>query len=92
MALLAQATIFRLRQNPLNASENSLRKTFPKILTNLEGNIRVKGNSIIVTDYKDHEKFRLKNKYQNISKQLEKENISPKIPWLYDFKLDFRFK
>jgi len=24
--------------------------------------------------------------------KLSSEGINPKIPWLYDFKLDFRFK
>ena len=63
-----------------------------KVLTNMEGDIRVKDDTIIITYYKDHEILGLRDKYHNISRQLENEHISPKIPWLYDFKLDFRFK
>jgi len=34
----------------------------------------------------------IKEKYENLPDILMKERIDPKIPWLYDFKLDFRFK
>jgi hypothetical protein len=63
-----------------------------KVFTNMEGDIRVKGDTIVITYYKDHEILGLREKYHNISQQLENENISPKIPWLYDYKLEFRFK
>jgi len=53
----------------------------------LAGDIRVKDDSIIVTYYKDHEVLGLREKYRNISQQLENGNISPIIPWLYDYKL-----
>ena len=34
----------------------------------------------------------LKQHYENLPHKLIKENVDPLIPWLYDFKLDFRFK
>ena len=35
---------------------------------------------------------RLRAHYENLPKKLESENVNPHIPWLYNFKLDFRFK
>lgn len=93
LALLAQAAVFGLRKNlPKPFSNASAGTISEKILTNMEGDVRVSGDTIIVTYYKDHEILGLRDKYQNISQKLEQQNISPKIPWLYDFKLDFRFK
>ena len=93
LALLAQAATFRLRKNlPEANSRWNAGMISEKVLTNMEGDIRVKDDTIIITYYKDHEILGLRDKYHNISQQLENENISPKIPWLYDFKLDFRFK
>jgi hypothetical protein len=63
-----------------------------KVLTNTEGDVRIKDDKIIVTLYGDHETLGIKDKYHNISPQLENQNIPPKIPWLNDYKLDFRFK
>lgn len=93
LALLAQAAIYRLRKNlPQSNSRWNAAMLSEKALTNMEGDIRVKDDTIIITYYKDQEILGLRDKYHNISRQLENEHISPKIPWLYDFKLDFRFK
>ena len=93
LALLAQAAVFGLRKNlPKQFSNASAGTISEKVLTNMEGDVSVSGDTIIVTYYKDHEILVLRDKYQNISQQLKQQNISPKIPWLYDFKLDFRFK
>jgi len=32
------------------------------------------------------------NYYQGLPAKLISEGINPKVPWLYDYKLDFRFK
>lgn len=93
LALLAQAAAFRLRKNLPEPCKNwTAAMLSEKLFTNMEGDIRVRGDSIIVTYYKDHEILGLREKYKNISRQLENENISPKIPWLFDYKLEFRFK
>jgi len=57
-----------------------------------ESPIRVEGDTIIVTYYRDHQDLGLAQHYQNLPQILEKEGVNPKIPWLFDFKLDFRFK
>lgn len=93
LALLAQAAAFGLRKKlPEPYSRWNAAMLSQKVLTNMEGDIRVKDDSIIITYYGDHEALGIKDKYHNISQQLENENISPKIPWLYDYKLEFRFK
>jgi hypothetical protein len=93
LALLAQAAAFRLRKNlPEPQSRWTAAMLSEKVFTNMEGDIRVRDDKIIITYYKDHEVLGLRDKYHNISQQLENENISPKIPWLYDYKLEFRFK
>ncbi|WP_373524263.1 hypothetical protein [Aquiflexum sp.] len=93
LALLAQAAAFRLGKNlPEPQSRWTAAMLSEKVFTNMEGDIRVKDDTIIITYYKDHEVLSMRDKYHNISQQLENENISPEIPWIYDYKLEFRFK
>lgn len=93
LALLAQAAAFGLRKKlPEPYSKWNAAMLSQKVLTNMEGDVRVNDDKIIVTYYGDHEVLGIREKYQNISQQLENQNISPKIPWLYDYKLEFKFK
>jgi hypothetical protein len=93
LALLAQAAAYGLRKKlPEHCSMWTAAMLSEKDLTNMEGDVRVKDDKIIVTYYGDHETLGIKYKYHNISQQLENQNISSKNPWLYDYKLDFRFK
>jgi hypothetical protein len=93
LALLAQAATYQLKNKlPKPYSQWTAAQLANKVLTNMEGDLRVKDDTIIVTFYRDHEKLNLKNHYQNINQKLVKENVNPKIPWLFDFKVDFRFK
>jgi hypothetical protein len=93
MALLAQAALFGLRKKlPGEYQKYNAESMANKILTNLEGDIRVEDDNIVVTYYGGHEKLNLKNNYSNIENKLTNKNIKPNIPWLYDLKLKFRFK
>ncbi|MCH7930474.1 MAG: hypothetical protein IIA01_08235, partial [Proteobacteria bacterium] len=58
----------------------------------LDGDVRVSGETITVTYYNAPNAERLRQHYENLPDKLHSENIDPRIPWLYDFKLDFRFK
>ena len=58
----------------------------------LEGDIRVKHDTVIVTYYNAPNPELMKNHYENLPDKLISEGIRPTIPWLYDFKLDFQFK
>ena len=58
----------------------------------LEGDIRVEEDTIVVTYYNAPNAELLRQHYENLPSKLQKEGIDPAIPWLYGFKLDFRFK
>lgn len=93
LALLAQAATHQLKSRlPQPYSQWSAASMAEKVLTNMEGDIRVKDDKIIITYYKDHEPLGLKNIYANLDQQLENQGASPKIPWLFDYKLHFVFK
>jgi hypothetical protein len=93
LALLAQAATHQLKNKLPKPYRQWTAKHFAdQVLTNMEGDIRVKDDTIIVTYYHDHLNLGLQPFYQNLPSNLVKEGINPRIPWLLDFKLDFRFK
>lgn len=93
LALIGQAATHQLKQKLPGDYKNWTAKSLAdNLLTNLDGDIRVKKDKIIVTYYGDQKKLELAKHYSNISKQLTQEGFSPKIPWLLDFELEFRFK
>jgi hypothetical protein len=93
MALIAQAAAHQLKNKlPRNYKTWTAQHTAREVLTNMEGDIRVEDDNIIVTYYRDHEKLNLKEQFENLPQILQAEGVNPKIPWLFDFKLNFRFK
>ncbi len=93
MALIAQATIHSLR--------NRLGKPFcnwdathlaKDLFFALEGDVRVTKDTIIVTYYNAPNRDRLQAYYLNLPEKLAEDNIDPRVPWLYNYKLDFRFR
>ena len=58
----------------------------------LDGDIRVCRDTIVVTYYNAPNRNRLREHYENLPGKLQAEGINPSVPWLYDLKLDFRFK
>ena len=58
----------------------------------LEGDVRVKDDTILVTYYNAPHRDRLRQQYENLPDKLQQECIEPTLPWLYGFKLDFRFR
>jgi hypothetical protein len=93
MSLLAQAVTYQLRQR-LGEPESTWdsRGLAAKVLAGLEGDIRVEGETIIVTYYNAPNADHLREHYVGLPSRLQAENIDPRIPWLYNFKLDFRFR
>jgi hypothetical protein len=93
MSLLAQAVVFQLRHR-LGEPESGWdsRRLAQKVLAGLEGDIRVEGNTIVVTYYNAPNAERLQSLYAGLPSKLRTEGIDPRIPWLYDFHLDFRFR
>jgi Transposase DDE domain len=93
LSLIAQAVIAQLRQRlGPPASAWNCRTIAEKLLAGLEGDIRVENSTIIVTYYNAPEADRLRLLYGDLPAKLAAENIDPRIPWLYDFKLDCRFR
>ncbi len=93
MALLAQAAIYMMRQrigDPVSSWDaEHLASDF---FRGLEGDIRVKNDTIIVTYYNAPNADLMKHHYEKLPEKLDREGINNTIPWLYNFKLDFRFK
>jgi hypothetical protein len=93
MALIAQAVIHQLRKRLgkpfVNWDANHLAKD---LFFALEGDVRVTSDTIIVTYYNAPNADYLRAQYENFPDRLAAENISPEIPWLYNYKLDFRFR
>jgi hypothetical protein len=93
LALLAQAVIHELRQRlgapyaGWNASHLA-----QEVFRGLEGDVRVTGDTIIVTYYNAPNLDRLRGHYENLPAKLAAATIDPRVPWLYGFKLDFRFR
>jgi hypothetical protein len=93
LALVAQAAIHQLRQRLGAPQANWNAEHFAKDLFNgLDGDIRVIDDTILVTFYNAPNTEQLRQHYENLPDILEKEGVEPRMPWLYGFKLDFRFK
>ena len=93
LALLAQAATYELRKK-LPKPYNRWNSTHlaDALFKKMDGDIRVKDDTIIVTCYNAPKELNLQNNYKDLPAKLIVEGINPKIPWLYDYKLDFRFK
>lgn len=93
LSLLAQAANHQLRQKlPAPYNRWNALHLNEALLQRIDGDIRVKDDTIIVTCYDFPEEFKLRQHYQNLPNKLIKEDIDPRIPWMYNFKLDFRFR
>jgi hypothetical protein len=93
MALFAQAASFMMRSRiGLPAAQWDAQHLAQNFFRALEGDIRVKGDTIIVTYYNAPKAGRLRSHYENLPDKLAAEGIQPTMPWLYGYKLDFRFK
>jgi hypothetical protein len=93
MALLAQAVLRRLRLSLGEAVASWDAKHLARdVLQGLEGDVRVAGDTIVVTYYNAPNAEALKHQYEGLPGKLRAQGINPEIPWLYDYKLDFRFR
>jgi hypothetical protein len=93
MALLAQAAIHQLRtrlDEPVSGWDaNHLAKD---LFQGLDGDVRVTRDTILVTYYNAPNAELLRQHYEGLPDRLAKEHLDPRIPWLYGYKLDFRFR
>jgi hypothetical protein len=93
MAIIAQAVLNRLRHRlgePYDQWDaNHLARS---ILAGLEGDVRVHDDTILVTYYNAPNAAQLREHYEGLPHRLAAERVDPHIPWLYGYKLDFRFR
>jgi hypothetical protein len=93
LALLAQAASYQFRQKlPKPYDRWNAIHLSDAIFNKIDGDIRVKEDTIIVTCYNAPKELKLQDNYQNLPEKLLAQGINPRVPWLYDFKVDFRFK
>ena len=93
MALLAQTVIHQLRSRlgaPASTWEAS--HLAHDVFLGLDGDVRVAHNTIIVTYYNAPNVELLRTHYEHLPEKLRAEHVDPRIPWLYNFALDFRFR
>jgi hypothetical protein len=93
MALLAQAAIHQLRarldEDTANWNADHLAAS---LFQGLDGDLRVTADTIVVTYYNAPDADRLRAHYEGLPDKLAAERIDPRIPWLYNYQLDFRFR
>jgi hypothetical protein len=91
--LIAQAVIHQLRTRlgePFAAWDaNHLAKD---LFFRIDGDVRVSRDVITVTYYNAPNAESLRTHYEELPAKLAADGISPEIPWLYNYKLDFRFR
>lgn len=93
LALLAQAASYQFRQKlPKPYDRWDAAHLSDAIFNKIDGDIRVRDDTIIVTCYNVPNELNLQNHYENLPEKLQAESIDPRVPWLYNFKVDFRFK
>jgi hypothetical protein len=93
MALFAQTVIHQFRKRVGDPYQSWDAAHLGKnLFAALDGDIRVCGDTIVVTYYNAPNVELLQPQYEGLPAKLEAQNINPRIPWLYNFKLDFRFK
>ena len=63
-----------------------------QFFSGLEGDIRVRNDTLVVTLYNAPNVDLLRQHYEHLPAKLRSAGVDPKVPWLYDFELDFRFK
>jgi hypothetical protein len=93
MTLLAQAAIHMLRQrlgNPI--ARWDAKHLAREFFHGLEGDLRIRHDTILVTYYNAPNVGLLREYYSDLPAKLAKQGIDPRVPWLFNYKLDFRFK
>jgi hypothetical protein len=93
LALIAQAATHQLRQHlDETTAAWDAKHLAADLLAGMEADIPVRDDTIVVTYYNAPMSDQLRAHYEGMPARLAAEDIDPHIPWLYDLKLDFRFR
>ena len=89
LALIAQAAAYQLKNKlPKPYRKWSAKHLADSLFRGIDGDLRVKNDAIIVTMYNVSEHLNLAQHYTSLPQRLEKGGVNPKIPWLFDLKVD----
>ena len=93
MALMAQAAIYQFRQRlgPPWSDWDS-KHLADAVFRGIDGDLRISGDTILVTLYNAPGVEKLRPHYEGLPQKLRAEQVEPRIPWLFGYKLDFCFK
>jgi hypothetical protein len=94
MALVAEAALSQFRKRiGVPGTDWDAKHLAKGYFGGLEGDVRVvDGGTIPVTHDNAPEAARLRPHDEDLPAKLRAEQIHPRIPWLYGFQLDFRFR
>lgn len=93
LALVAQAAVDQLRRRLGDPFQHWEASQFGRrLLEGLDGDVRVRDDTIVVTYYNPPHAERLRRHYEQLPSKLAAQGVDPRLPWLYDFQLDFRFR
>lgn len=93
LALIAQAVAYQLKEKlPQPYKDWTAQHLSNSVFRGIDGDLRVKDDTIIATLYDVPQSLNLKQHYENMTERLVREGVDPRIPWLYDLKTDFKFK
>jgi len=93
MALLGQGALAQLRQRLPEPMRTWSAKHFAsEILRGLDGDVRIFEDRIVVTFYGAKELAASREALEHLPEKLTAEGIDPRVPWLFNYRLDFRFK
>jgi hypothetical protein len=92
-SLRAQAAVYQLRQRLAKpAADGDATPLARHLFEGLEGDIRVRQETLVVTLYNAPNAELLRAHYENLPDKLRQQSVDPHLPWLYNFKLHFRFQ
>ncbi len=84
LALVAQAAVDQLRKRLGNPFEHWEAGQFGRrVLQGLDGDVRVRDDTVVVTFYNPPHAERLRRHYENLPAKLAAEGVDPRLPWLY---------
>lgn len=93
LALVAQAAIHQLRQRLPQPLRNwTAEHLATGLFQGLDGDLRVRHDTLLVTYYNAPHASLLQREFLGLPHKLRAQNVDPRVPWLYNLKLDFRFR
>jgi len=91
--MVAQAAIDQFRRRlPADCRHANAKTVAKQFFNGIDGDLRVHDDTVVATYYNAPDDRQWRQHYEQPPARLKAEKISPTIPWLYGFKLNFRFR